>query len=158
MMLKSSRTWPSIIQKTMAVVQLKFDGKYAYSTIANINQLQKLQNQISITSCDREDDSDEKNEKFQCVCGHNGDLQTKCGSNAMSSRQTNGNCSHMNGRSLNAVTSSVNKVYLCDIASSAGESKRKRSESINVDNWEYIYRENPFLSVPNGGERNAVPK
>jgi hypothetical protein len=153
-MLKSSRTWPSIIQKTMAVVQLKFDGKYAYSTIANINQLQKLQNQISITSCDREDDSDERKEKCLCACGHNGDLKAKCGSYAMTSRQTDNYCSHMNGRSLNAATSSVNKVYLCDIATN----NRKRSESIKVDNWEYIYRENPFLSVPNGGEKSAVPK
>lgn len=157
-MLKSSRTWPSIIQKTMAVVQLKFDGKYAYSTIANINHLQKLQNQITITNYDREDDPDDKSNKFQCICGHNGDLQRKCGSYAMTSRQTDGYCSHRNGRSLNAATSSVNKVFLCDIATSASDNKRKRSESIKVDNWEYIYRENPFLSIPNGGERSAVPK
>lgn len=154
-MLKPSRTWPSIIQKTMAVVQLKFDGKYAYSTIANINQLQKLQNQFSITSCDREDDLDEKKKKFMCVCGNNGDLNGKCGSYAMTSRQTD--CSHMNGRSLNSATPN-GKVYLRDIPSSSGRNNRKRSESISVDNWEYIYRENPFLSVPNDGERNAVPK
>lgn len=158
MMLKPSRTWPSIIQKTMAVVQLRFDGKYAYSTIANINQLQKFQNQISITSCDREDDSDEKKEKFVCVCGHNGDLQTKCGSYAMNSRQKDGYCSHINGRSLNAASSSVSKVYLCDIATSGHGNSRKRSESIKVDNWDYIYRENPFLSIPHDADRNAVPK
>lgn len=154
-MLTSSRTWPSILQKTMAVVQLRFDGKYAYSTIANINQLQKLQNQISITSCDRvEDDLDVKNKSLVCECGQKCDLQSKCGSHAMSSR-------HMNGHSVSsskAASPQVNKVSLYDLTSSAGvKSSRKRSESIKVENWDYIYRENPFLGVPDS-ERNGVPK
>ena len=139
-MLKSSRTWPSIIQKTMAVVQLKFDGKYAYSTIANINQLQKLQNQISDTSCDREDDLPDDNENsFECACDSK-DLQSKCGSYTMS-------CSHMTGRAAAASRSLF-----------SSEKNRRRSESIKVDNWDYIYREKPFLNVPNSGERNAIPK
>lgn len=156
-MLTSSRTWPSILQKTMAVVQLRFDGKYAYSTIANINQIQKLQNQISVTSCDRESSElDENKGDFVCEL-HKCDLQSKCGSYAMSSRQTNGYCSHMNGHSLNPSTSPANKVCLCELATTKASSNRKRSESIKVDNWDFIYREKPFLDVP-GGERNGVPK
>lgn len=141
-MLTSSRTWPSILQKTMAVVQLRFDGKYAYSTIANINQIQKF----SITSCDRvEDDLDVKNKNLVYECSHKCDLQSKCGSYAMSSR-------HMNGHSP------VSKVCLYDRTPSAGtKGNRKRSESIKVENWDYIYRENPFLGVPDD-ERNGVPK
>ena len=148
-MLTSSRTWPSILQKTMAVVQLRFDGKYAYSTIANINHLQKLQNQISITSCDQvEDDLDVKNKNLVCECDHKCDLQSKCGSHAMSSR-------HMNGHSR---ASPVSKASLYDRTPSAGtKGSRKRSESIKVENWDFIYREKPFLDVPND-ERNGVPK
>lgn len=128
-MLTSSRTWPNIIQKTMAVVQLRFDGKYAYSTIANINQ---FQNQISITSCDQEGD----------------ELVEKCGSFAANGSR------HMNGHSINPPAASpVSKVCLCELR----ENRTKRSDSIKVDNWDFIYRERQFLDVPNG-ERGAVSK
>jgi hypothetical protein len=127
----------------MAVVQLRFDGKYAYSTIANINQ---FQNQISITSCDQEGGGgDELVEKSGCM---------KCGSFAANgSRHLNGFCSHMNGHPLNPIASPVNKVCLCELSSN----RTKRSDSIKVDNWDYIYRERQFLDVPNG-ERGAVSK
>jgi hypothetical protein len=139
-MLTSSRTWPNIIQKTMAVVQLRFDGKYAYSTIANINQ---FQNQISITSCDQEGDGG----------GVRDELVEKCGSFA-----TNGS-RHMNGHSLNPPASPVSsKVCLCELrAQSSSTNRAKRSDSIKVDNWDFIYRERQFLDVPND-ERGAVSK
>lgn len=149
-MLTSSRTWPSILQKTMAVVQMRFDGKYAYSTIANINQLQKLQNQISITSTEEVEYEEgvggdtEIKKNLECECS---DLQSKCGSYAMnSSRQKNGGYCH----ATTASSTPVKQVRLYD-------HNRKRSESIKVENWDYIYRENPFLNVPEH-ERHGVPR
>lgn len=169
-MLKPSKTWPSIL--TMAVVQLKFDqrGKYSYSTIANINQTHKhqlIENHISTTN-GHSAHSDNSQDSHCPVNGyHKKDLITrknvKCRS--LSSNRTTDNCrvqngfSHQNGNSSNCATSPGRneKVCLCELAL---RDNRKRSESIKVDNWDYIYKEKAFrasLDVPND-ERNSIPK
>lgn len=212
-MLKPSRTWPTILQKTMAVVQMRFDGKYAYSTIANINQSQKpqiIENQLSIKS-ERQIGFDDNNKQdaLECMREHSKeDFSQKCRSFALNGCSTtstsassiicngqpyNGHLchSHMNGHSLNSATSSPTiKVCLCNyhnnnnnscsknnitscnnnnknnnigsnsnnISSSLTFNNRQRSESIKVENWDYIYRERPYLDVPHSNDRNAVPK
>lgn len=169
-MLKSSRTWPSIL--TMAVVQLKFDqkGKYSYSTIENINQSHKqplIENNIAATN-GHLDYSDSKIES-QCPLNgaHKKDLITRKNvkSRSFTSNRTTGNgrppnsFQNHNSNSSNCSTSpSKNgKVCLCELAF---RDKRKRSESIKVDNWDYIYKEKSFrteLDLPDD-ERNAIPK
>ena len=186
-MLKPSRTWPTILQKTMAVVQLRFDGKYAYSTIANINQSQKsqiIENQLSITSERQIDFDDNKQDITECMCEHSKDSDEKCRSFALNGCSTtstsassitcngrayNGHLchSHMNGHSLNSATSSPTiKVCLCNYHNNNNRinnnliynNNRQRSESIKVENWDYIYRERPYLDVPHPSDRSAVPK
>lgn len=192
-MLKPSRTWPTILQKTMAVVQMRFDGKYAYSTIANINQSQKsqiIENQLSITPVERQIEYDDDNKQHaDCMCEHIKDPDEKCGSftlNGCSTTSTsassitcngrpynNGHLchSHMNGQPLNSSVSSPKiKVCLYDYHNnnnnSSSNSKssnrvynnRQRSESIKVENWDYIYRERAYLDVPLPADRNAIPK
>jgi hypothetical protein len=170
-MLKSSRTWPSIL--TMAVVQLKFDqkGKYSYSTIANINQSHKqqlIESHISITN--NNGHSDFKNES---QCQHNGghkkDLITRknvgktrslsCNGTTANGRQ-NGFQHHHNGNSLGCANSpgKNGKVCLCELE--FRDNNRKRSESIKVDNWDYIFKEKAFkanLELPDE-EKITIPK
>lgn len=165
-MLKSSRTWPSIL--TMAVVQLKFDqkGKYCYSTIANINQSHKqqlIESHITIANGNSGFSSDKRE-------SHNGDhkkdliTRKNVKSRSLTSSRPTVNCRHQNGfisngNSPNCVTSpNLNgKVCLCDLEF---RDNRKRSESIKVDNWDYIYKEKSFratLNVPED-EQDAIPK
>lgn len=170
-MLQSSRTWPSIL--TMAVVQLKFDqkGKYSYSTIANINQSHKqqlIENHIPITN---NGNSDCKSEP-PANGGHKRDLITRknvsksrsLSSTTLNGRPQNGFQHHHNGNSLSCANSAPGKngkVCLCELEFRDNRDKnRKRSESIQVDNWDYIFKEKAIqanLELPDD-ERNAVPK
>ena len=170
-MLSSSRTWPSIL--TMAVVQLKFDqkGKYSYSAIANINQSHKqqlIENHIAITN-----NNGHLEHKKESPSQHNGnhkkDLITRknvgksrslsCNGTTANGRQ-NGFQHHHNGNSLSCSNSpnKNGKVCLCELK--FHDNNRKRSESIKVDNWDFIFKENAFktnLDVPEE-KRNATPK
>lgn len=158
-MLKSSRTWPSII--TMAVVQLKFDqrGKYSYSTIADINQSHKQQ-LIEDTGSDLPRDV-----KPQSLVSHNGDHKTDILTRisvksdlvaAVKGRQSNG---IHNGGSINCTSPSRNgKVCLCELDF---HERRKRSESIKVENWDFIYKERALrasLSPLDQEDCNLQPK
>lgn len=150
-MLKTSRTWPEHCQNsflTMAVVQLKFDkkGQYSYSTIANINQSQLIENNISIAN-GHSDHNDNIRESF---CPTNGDNKkdlvtrknVKSGSLTNGKGKQNGVIVH-NGNSLGCTSLGKNgKVCLCELE--FRDNKRKRSESIKVENWDYIYKENPL--------------
>lgn len=168
-MLKSSKTWPSIL--TMAVVQLKFDqkGKYSYSTIANINQLHKhqiIESHIPLPN----GRSGLDDGKQDATCQHNGDHKkdlitrknvksrsvTAASRPSANGRPHNGFISVNGGVSKCATSPGHNaKVCLCDL----GFRDRKRSESIKVDNWDYIYKEKPFRSNLNlANECNATPK
>lgn len=141
-MLKSSRTWPSIL--TMAVVQLKFDqkGKYSYSTITDINQSHKpqiIENHVS------------RNHKRDVPCPHNGDHK-----NELITRKNVTSRPLVNRTQLCASSHNA-KVCLCDLEF---RDNRKRSESIKVDNWDYIYKEKSFganLELPED-QRNGIPK
>jgi hypothetical protein len=170
----------------MAVVQLKFDGKYAYSTIANINQSHtitttEVAKKVDSNQIDSQQDAifDGTKDVFECIC--NGDNKaespaTKCRSHVQhgGSRQHNGHHhSHLNGNSQQSATTTV-KVCMCNRFHDAqkikhgtnmnsnshvnAESNRQRSESIKIDNWDYIYRERAhFLDVTHA-DRSAVPK
>lgn len=166
-MLKSSRTWPSIL--TMAVVQLKFDqkGKYSYSAIANINQSHKqqlIENHIPITN--NNGHLDFRNES-QCQRngGHKKDLITRKNVTKSRSLSCNGSVNgrqngHHNGNSLSCANSpgKNGKVCLCELE--FRDNNRKRSESIKVDNWDYIFKEKAFKDAlePPEDERIAIPK
>lgn len=168
-MLKSSRTWPSIL--TMAVVQLKFDqkGKYSYSSIANINQSHKqqlIESQIQFTNsghfeCKKEPQSPHN--------GHKKDLITRKNVSKSRSLSSNGTTSNgklqaviHHGNSLNCANSSPGKngkVCLCELK--FRDNNRKRSESIKVDNWDYIFKEKAFqasLDLHHEAENNIIPK
>ena len=155
-MLKTSRTWPSII--TMAVVQLKFDqkGKYSYSTIANINQSHKPQ---LIENHASNGHSGITENKRDAQCPHNGDNKKEISRKNVISRphSLNRNGRQQNGlNSINKTASPNGKVCLCELKF---HDHRKRSESIKVDNWDYIYKEKLFgtnLDLPED-ERNAIP-
>lgn len=163
-MLSSSRTWPSIL--TMAVVQLKFDqkGKYSYSAIANINQSHKqqlIENHVAITN-----NNGHLEQKKESQSQHNGshkkDLITRKNVGKSRSLSSNGSTanSRQNGNSLSCANSPNNngKVCLCELK--FRDNNRKRSESIKVDNWDYIFKENAFktnLDVPEEN-RNATTK
>lgn len=165
-MLKSSKTWPSIL--TMAVVQLKFDqkGKYSYSTIANINQSHKQQLIETYNGHSGLGDS-ARDASFEHNGDHKKDLITRKNVKSRSvttsrptanGRSLNGFIS-LNGSSSNCATSPGHngKVCLCELGF---RDNRKRSESIKVDNWDYIYKEKSFrtnLNVPDD-ECNAIPK
>jgi hypothetical protein len=170
-MLKPSRTWPSIL--TMAVVQLKFDqkGKYSYSTIANINQSHKqqlIENHIPIVNNGH---VDYKSESQYPHNGHKKDLITRKNASKSRSLSSNGSTAngrqqnafhhHHNGNSLGCANSSPGKngkVCLCELE--FRDNNRKRSESIKVDNWDYIFKEKAFnedLDLPQD-ERNVIPK
>jgi hypothetical protein len=160
-MLKPSRTWPSILQKTMAVVQLRFDGKYAYSTIADINKPHVIENQVSITRrvegaervVEEVEDFHDNKPEAECICEHKKDLLERCRSAAYNGngRQQNG---HLGRSSMNGI---------CNFHSGSNhhhgnnDKNRRRSESIKVENWDFIYRERAFLDV-SPADRNAVPK
>lgn len=162
-MLKSSRTWPSII--TMAVVQLRLDTKgKTYSAIANVNHSHKQQfnaNHQSANGKSKSNNSNNLNNKkdnqkdlcnnnkngYQCnkkeILIVNGN---KSGSNTTILSQTNGKTetSRHNNHNVNPNQLSPNAtngtVCLCELHYQNKE-KRRRSESIKVDNWEYIYKE-----------------
>lgn len=168
-MLKSSRTWPSIL--TMAVVQLKFDqkGKYSYSTIANINQSHKpqlIENHVSITNGHSGFNDNKRDVQGPHNGSHKKELITRKNvtSRPFSSNRTTANGRQQNGLSshntnpTNSCAASPNgKVCLCELEF---RDNRKRSESIKVDNWDYIYKEKSFrtnLDLPED-ERNAIPK
>ncbi|KAG5684289.1 hypothetical protein PVAND_013525 [Polypedilum vanderplanki] len=168
----------------MAVVQLRFDGKYAYSTIADIhlNQPHIIENQISITSERRsrivevqgdeeeEEDCQDNNNKQEsvCICEHKKDLHERCRS--LYNHSQNGACrylsrSPMNSHSPNSATSSPTiKFCICNFHNSNNhhnnnsKNKQNRSESIKVENWDFIYRERAFLDVSHADRNVAVPK
>lgn len=167
-MLKPSRTWPSIL--TMAVVQLKFDrkGKYSYSAIANIDQSHKqqlIESHITTTNGHPvyADDS-------PCLpnSGHKKDLITRKNVKSRSvvasqaatvnGRQQNGFHHHNGNQSTcTASPSKGGKVCLCELKF---RDNRKRSESIKVDNWDFIYKEKSFplnLEVPEDVQK-SIPK
>lgn len=167
-MLKSSKTWPSIL--TMAVVQLKFDqkGKYSYSTIANINQSHKLiEAHISVPN----GHSSVGDNKWDATCQHNGDHKkdlitrknVKSRSVAANRATANGRPQNgfisVNGGSTHCATSPGHngKVCLCELGF---RDNRKRSESIKVDNWDFIYKEKSFRTNVNVSDDNgnATPK
>lgn len=160
-MLKSSRTWPSII--TMAVVQLRLDTKgKTYSAIANVNQSHKQQFNVNHQSTNGKSKSNNSNlnnkkDNHKDLCSNKNGYQcnkkeilivngNKTGSNSTILSQTNGQTetsrhnnhnSNVNQLSPNAING---QVCLCEVHYQNKE-KRKRSESIKVDNWEYIYKE-----------------
>lgn len=138
-MLKSSRTWPSIL--TMAVVQLKFDrkGKYSYSTIANINQSPLIESHVPFANGHSELNGDSP----QCPLNGSNKTDTKTRKNVKTRTITTSNSLHanQNGNSLSGATSPNGKVCLCELKF---RDKRSRSESIKVDNWDYIYKEKSF--------------
>lgn len=152
-MLKSSRTWPSIL--TMAVVQLKFDqrGKYSYSAITDINEShrQHLLESATISPPNGHSDDIKRDSNAPHNGGHKKDLITRKNVKGPTSscRPHNGNCTSpgKNG-----------KVCLCELE--FGD-KRKRSESIKVENWDYIYKEKCFganLEPPDDERAHAPPK
>lgn len=151
-MLKSSRTWPSIL--TMAVVQLKFDqrGKYSYSAITDINESHRehLLESATISPPNGRIDDKKRETKTPLNGGHKKDLITRKNAKCVtSSRPHNVNCTSpgKNG-----------KVCLCELE--FGD-KRKRSESIKVENWDYIYKEKCFganLEPPDDERAHAPPK
>lgn len=149
----------------MAVVQLKFDqkGKYSYSTIANINQSHKqqlIENHILTTN----GHSGYSDGKRDAQCPHNGDhkkdliTRKNVKSRSAGCRQQNGFANH-NLNSTNCATSpgTNGKVCLCELEF---RDNRKRSESIKVENWDFIYKEKPFRTNLDvfDDERNAIPK
>jgi hypothetical protein len=163
-----SRTWPSFL--TMAVVQLKFDqrGKYSYSAIANINQSHKqqlIENHIPISNNGHVDCKSEPQFPHN---GHKKDLITRKNANKSRSLSSSGPTTNgrqqngfNNGNSLGCSNSSPGKngkVCLCELQ--FHDKNRKRSESIKVDNWDYIYKEKAFkenFELPDE-EHNVIPK
>lgn len=158
-MLKSSRTWPSII--TMAVVQLRLDTKgKTYSAIANVNQSHKQQFNVNHQSTNVKSKSNNSNlnnkKDNQNLCNKNGYQcnkkeilivnGNKTGSNSTILSQTNGKTETSRHNNHNVNVNQVSPkatngtVCLCELHYKNKE-QRKRSESIKVDNWEYIYKE-----------------
>lgn len=165
-MLKSSRTWPSIL--TMAVVQLKFDqkGNYSYSAIANIDQSpsqQLIESQATTVNGHLEYADDQRDAQCLPNGGHKKDLITRKNvkSRSLATSQSvagNGRVHHHNGKLSTCTASASNgRVCLCELEF---RDKRKRSESIKVDNWDFIYKENPFRENPEVPEddRKSMPK
>lgn len=152
-MLKPSRTWPSIL--TMAVVQLKFDrkGKYSYSTIANINQSQIIESHVPFAN----GQSGPIQDSPQCPLNGASKKEIITRKNVKTRTITPSNCLHtnQNGSSLSGATSPNGKVCLCDLKFRDG---RSRSESIKVDNWDYIYKEKSFRLNQPQDELNYIPK
>lgn len=158
-MLKSSRTWPSIL--TMAVVQLKFDqkGKYSYSTIAspsnyNNSNIANNENQDEPNNLEIGGDDDK-------LCRHvisttnsvsGGGQQTR----SLSSSST----SPAHNSAVNCPSKNNTKICLCELE--FRENRTKRSHSINVENWQLIYRENPASStkevIGSNGHGGNYPK
>jgi hypothetical protein len=170
-MLKSSRTWPSIL--TMAVVQLKFDqkGKYSYSAIANIDQSHKQQLiESTVTTTNGNLVYGDGRRDIQCPHNstHKKDLISR---KNVKSRSLTTNQVNVNGRQQNGGSHSHNgnpsnctapggkngKVCLCELEF---RDNRKRSESIKVDNWDYIYKEKAFAAKQDVPEeqKNSIPK
>lgn len=165
-MLKSSRTWPSIL--TMAVVQLKFDqtGKYSYSSIApaaennnNVTDMTTNSNNNGITndelveSCNpptpnhhyRTDDSHKSCRKESIMLSNT--RTRSLSSNFSSSTSPAHNSNGTEG-------STKPKFCLCELE--FRENRGKRSHSIKVDNWELIYKENPLnVTLPGSREMNG---
>lgn len=146
----------------MAVVQLKFDqkGKYSYSTIGNINQAHKqlIETHDPVAANGLPSYSDNKRDPQRPHNGdHKKDLITR--KNVKSRSANSGRTPNGNGTSLSCTASpgKHGKVCLCELE--FGDN-RKRSESIKVDNWDYIYKEKSFkaqLDLPNN-ECHATPK
>lgn len=145
----------------MAVVQLKFDqkGKYSYSAIANINQSHKQQ-LIEIHSPITNGHATYANNNES----HNGEQKNDLITNNAKSEVV----SPTNGRQYNGVNHSSSnnctspskngKVCLCELKF---REKRKRSESIKVENWDFIYKEKAFrtnIDPPLCDDHNALPK
>lgn len=141
----------------MAVVQLKFDqrGKYSYSAITDINESHRqhlIENSISPSNGHPvRNDGNKRETPTQPNGGHKKDLITRKNAKCVtsSSRPHNSNCTSpgKNG-----------KVCLCELE--FGD-KRKRSESIKVENWDYIYKEKCFganLEPPDDERAHAPPK
>lgn len=155
-MLKSSRTWPSIL--TMAVVQLKFDrkGKYSYSTIANINQSQLIESHAPFHANGH---SVLDSEQPQLPSNGVAKKDSAARKNAKAKPISANNCLHTSHTTLSGATSpnQNGKVCLCELKFC---DKRSRSESIKVDNWDYIYKENSFRVNRDQlrDDLNAIPK
>lgn len=152
-MLKPSRTWPSIL--TMAVVQLKFDrrGKYSYSTIANINQTQLIESHIPFAN-GHSGLGGGGGDSPQCLLNVTSKTDILTTKNVKTRTITASNCRHTN---QNGATSPNAKVCLCELKF---RDKRNRSESIKVENWDYIYKEKSFRvnrDQPND-DHNLIPK
>ncbi|CRL04869.1 CLUMA_CG017922, isoform A, partial [Clunio marinus] len=140
-----------------------------YSTIANIHQSHKQQLIDShIPSTIEYSEYSEDTSDTQCPnnSDHKRDLTSRKNVKSRSSlalkvndnncRAHNGFSSH-NGNVSNSTSPNRNgKVCLCELEY---RDKRMRSESINVDNWDYIYKEKSFgtnLKIPE--ECQATPK
>lgn len=162
-MLKSSRTWPSIL--TMAVVQLKFDqkGKYSYSSIAppltnNNNETDMASNEITnddevvVENCNlntpnqhyHSDDNHKSCRKEFTMSSTTNSTQTRSLSSNFSSLT-----SPAHNPSVDCPSKNPTKFCLCELE--FRENRTKRSHSIKVDNWELIYKENP-LNAPKSKE------
>lgn len=155
----------------MAVVQLRFDqkGKYSYSTIANINQSHKQQliahelPSPPITTNGESYNANNKRERNQCT--HNGihkkDLITQKNVKSRSNGASVNNCRHTSKHYANHNGHSINhKVCLCELEF-RDKISRQRSESIKVDNWEYIYKEKSpihHLNAPTNEHHNNLSK
>lgn len=149
-MLKSSRTWPSIL--TMAVVQLKFDqkGKYSYSTIANNNLPTKFNENenVNVDEDDKLCDQSDLTSPKSC--------RRKIRSLSMSTNFSSSTSpAHNSATVVNCPTTVKNstKICLCELEFRENQSRTKRSHSINVENWQLIYRENP---ASNNGSKELI--
>jgi hypothetical protein len=143
----------------MAVVQLKFDqkGKYSYSTIANINQSQLIENHICVTKNGHSGCGENTHDPLcpQNII-HKKDLITRKNIKSRS-LSTNGRPFINHNCTTSPCGGNNGKVCLCELEY---REKRKRSESIKVDNWDFIYKEKSFgtnLDIPDD-ERRAIPK
>lgn len=148
-MLTYSRTWPSFL--TMAVVQLRLDPKgKAYSTIATTflndaqnSSLKQQPNQLAITN-----NNNLKNYHYNQHNSYNkNDLipikSTKancCKFRSTTASQHTSSCTTHLNQPING-NNGIAKYCFCELEYREQCDQRNRSESIKVDNWEYIYKE-----------------
>lgn len=149
-------------------MQLKFDkkGKYSYSTIANIGESDKPQvfPQPQLTSVLNERSPFKKklDAQYPHNCDHKEEILARknltsqqLGKTSMSRRQKN---------DLNAtitkptVTTPTGKICLCELELNGIHNNRKRSESLKIDNWDYVYKEKSFRTNSDQPQDEKNPK
>lgn len=159
----------------MAVVQLKLDAKgRTYSTIANITtsptqSTQSTQPQSNVKQSNNQLASnkykkDQQNNNTCNQIGHNADginamlirVPTVASLNKSRSATVTHSCKKP------SIKNGTGKMCLCELEFRVDY--RKRSESIKVDNWEYIYKEKQqpncekILDEANEEKENSLPR